>query len=71
MDFSELNNQEKRCLFEFIAHLAILAGQVMNEDDFMHYHGVVLGFLEDAALLDDFMAVAANIKDFQGVTGRA
>jgi len=63
MDFSKLKNREKRRLFEFISHLAILAGREMSEKGYLNYNDVVMEFLDDVVLLDDFMAVAAKIKE--------
>ena len=34
MDFKKLNNQDKQQLFEFIAALAITAGQEMSEEGY-------------------------------------
>lgn len=67
MNFKELNNPGKRRLFEFIAHLAILAGQEMSEEGYKHYNDVVFEFLDDANLIDDFMAVASKVEGYQSL----
>ncbi len=62
MVFIELAEEEKQRLFEFIAQLAIMAGEEMSREGFAAYNDVVMGFLNNAELLDDFMAVAAKAK---------
>jgi hypothetical protein len=60
--FQKLNHRDKRRLFQFIAHLAILAGQEMSEEGYQDYNSVVVEFLEDAGLMNDFQALAANVE---------
>ena len=60
--FQKLNHKDKRRLFQFIAHLAILAGQEMGEEGYQDYNSVVVEFLEDTGLIADFQAVAANVE---------
>ena len=62
MAFLDLNKGEKRRLFEFIAHLAILAGQEMSEEGYAHYNDVIIAFLNNAGLLNDFMATASDAE---------
>jgi hypothetical protein len=60
--FQRLNHRDKRRLFQFIAHLAILAGQEMSEESYQDYNSVVVEFLEDTGLMNDFQALAANVE---------
>jgi hypothetical protein len=62
MCFKKLGHKDKRMFFRFIAHLAILAGREMSEEGFQGYNGVVVEFLEDANLMDDFQALAAKVE---------
>ncbi|MBU1023487.1 hypothetical protein KKB99_04275 [bacterium] len=62
MSFEKLNNKEKRQLFQFIAHLAILAGREMSEEGYQDYNSVVVAFLEDTGLVGDFQALAAKVE---------
>ena len=60
--FQKLNHKDKRRLFQFIAHLAILAGREMSEEGYQDYNSVVVEFLEDTGLMGDFQAVAAKVE---------
>jgi hypothetical protein len=60
--FQKLNHKDKRRLFQFIAHLAILAGREMSEKGYQDYNSVVVEFLEDTGLIGDFQALAANVE---------
>ena len=60
--FQKLNHKEKRRLFQFIAHLAILAGHEMSEEGYQEYNSVVIEFLEETELIDDFQALAAKVE---------
>ena len=60
--FQKLKFQDKRRLFQFIAHLAILAGREMSEQSYRDYNDVVVEFLEDTGLMGDFQAVAAKVE---------
>lgn len=60
--FQKIKYKDKRRLFEFIAHLAILAGREMSEQGYQDYNDVVVEFLEDTGLMADFQAVAANVE---------
>jgi len=62
MDFSKLESKEKRRLFEFISHLAVLAGREMSKETFENFNDVILMFLDDNNLMEDFMAVASKVK---------
>jgi hypothetical protein len=62
MRFQKLNHKDKRRLFQFIAHLAILAGHEMNKEGYEDYNDVVVEFLEDTELMADFQALAANVE---------
>jgi hypothetical protein len=62
MRFKKLNHKDKRRLFQFIAHLAILAGREMSDKGFQEYNGVVVEFLEDTGLIGDFQALAAKVE---------
>jgi len=60
--FKKLNHKDRRRLFQFIAHLAILAGREMSEEGYQDYNSVVVEFLENAGLMGDFQALAANVE---------
>lgn len=60
--FQKLNHKEKRRLFQFVAHLAILAGREMSEKGYQDYNSIVVEFLEDTGLMSDFQALAAKVK---------
>ena len=60
--FQKLNHRDKRRLFQFIAHMAILAGREMSEEGYQDYNSVVVEFLEDTGLIGDFQAMAANVE---------
>ena len=62
MSFEKLDNEEKRQLFQFIAHIAILAGREMSEKGYQDYNSVVAEFLEDMGLMSDFQALAAKVE---------
>jgi hypothetical protein len=62
MSFAKLDNEEKQRLFQFIAHLAILAGREMSEKGYRDYNSVVVEFLEDTGLMSDFQALAAKVE---------
>lgn len=61
-NFQRLNYKDKQLLFQFIAHLAILAGRDMSEEGYQDYNSVIVEFLEHAGLISDFQAVAAKVK---------
>lgn len=67
--FQELKFKDKRRLFQFIAHLAILAGREMSKEGYEDYNCVVVEFLEDTGLMGEFQAVAAKVKitGFEGI----
>lgn len=69
MSFLKLNDNEKNQLFKFISHLAIIAGQEMSEEGYQNYNNVVVEFLEDTKLIDDFQALAAKVQ-IAGFKGR-
>lgn len=60
--FQKLKHKDKRRLFQFIAHLAILAGREMSKQGYRDYNDVVIEFLEDTGLIGDFQAVAAKVN---------
>ncbi len=60
--FQKLKHKDKRRLFQFIAHLAILAGREMSEEGYQDYNSVVVEFLENAGLMSDFQALAAKVE---------
>lgn len=60
--FQKLNHKDKRRLFQFIAHLAILAGREMSKEGYQDYNSVVVQFLEDMGLMHDFQALAAKVQ---------
>jgi hypothetical protein len=60
--FQKLNHKDKRRLFQFIAHLAILAGREMSEEGYQDYNSVVVEFLEDTGLIGDFQALSAKVE---------
>jgi hypothetical protein len=62
MRFQKLKHKDKRRLFQFIAHLAILAGREMSEEGYQDYNSVVVEFLEDTGLIGDFQATAAKVE---------
>ena len=62
MYFQKLKHKDKRRLFQFIAHLSILAGREMSEDGYQDYNNVVVEFLEDTGLMGDFQALAAKVE---------
>lgn len=66
--FQKLKHKDKRRLFQFIAHLAILAGREMSEQGYQDYNDVVVEFLEDTGLMGEFQALAANVK-LTGIEG--
>lgn len=66
--FQKLKHKEKRRLFQFIAHLAILAGREMSEQGYRDYNDVVIEFLEDTGLMGDFQALAAKVE-LTGILG--
>ena len=62
MRFQKLKYKDKRRLFQFIAHLAILAGREMSEQGYRDYNDVVIEFLEDTGLVGEFQALAAKVE---------
>lgn len=60
--FQKLKHKDKRRLFQFIAHLAILAGREMSEQGYQDYNDIVVEFLEDTGLMGDFQALAAKVE---------
>ena len=60
--FQKLKHKDKRRLFEFIAHLAILAGREMSKQGYQDYNDVVIEFLEDTRLMSDFQALAVKVE---------
>lgn len=60
--FQKLRYKDKKRLFQFIAHLAILAGREMSEEGYQDYNSVVVEFMEDTGLMGDFQAIAANVE---------
>ena len=62
MRFQKLKHKDKRRLFQFIAHLAILAGREMSEQGYRDYNDVVIEFLEDTGLVGEFQALAAKVE---------
>ena len=62
MYFQKLKHKDKRRLFQFIAHLAILAGREMSEQGYQDYNDIVVEFLEDTGLMGDFQALAAKVE---------
>jgi len=66
--FQRLKHKDKRRLFQFIAHLAILAGREMSEQGYRDYNDVVVEFLEDTGLMADFQALAAKVE-LMGIEG--
>jgi len=62
MRFQKLKYKDKRRLFQFIAHLAILAGREMSKQGYRDYNDVVIEFLEDTGLMGEFQAQAAKVK---------
>jgi hypothetical protein len=72
MNLASIKNSDKRRLFEFIAHLAILAGREMSKDGFAEYNEVVWLFLNNAGLMDDFKTNAEKANLPTGhIPGRA
>ena len=67
--FQKIKFKDKRRLFQFIAHLAVLAGREMSKEGYEDYNSVVVEFLEDTGLMADFQAVAAKVKitGFEGI----
>ena len=66
--FQKIKFKDKRRLFQFIAHLAVLAGREMSKEGYEDYNSVVVEFLEDTGLLADFQAVAAKVE-LTGIEG--
>ena len=66
--FQKLKHKDKRRLFQFIAHLAILAGREMSEEGYRDYNDVVIEFLEDTGVMADFQALAAKVE-LTGIEG--
>jgi hypothetical protein len=66
--FQKMKFKDKRRLFQFIAHLAILAGREMSEEGYQDYNDVVIEFLEDTGLMIDFQALAAKVE-LMGIEG--
>jgi hypothetical protein len=66
--FQKMKFKDKRRLFQFIAHLAILAGREMSEEGYRDYNDVVIEFLEDTGLMIDFQALAAKVE-LMGIEG--
>lgn len=62
MRFQKLKYKDKRRLFQFIAHLAILAGREMSEQGYRDYNDVVVEFLEDTGLMGEFQALGAKVE---------
>jgi hypothetical protein len=62
MRFKKIGHKDKRMFFRFIAELAVLAGREMSKEGFQEYNGVVVEFLEDVDLMDDFQALAAKVE---------
>ena len=60
--FQKLNHKDKRRMFQFIAHLAILAGREMTEQGYRDYNDVVVEFLEDTGLMGDLQSLAAKVE---------
>ena len=60
--FQKIKFKDKRRLFQFITHLAVLAGREMSKEGYEDYNSVVVEFLEDTGLMADFQALAAKVE---------
>jgi len=58
MGFKKLNKNDKQQLFEFIAALAITAGQEMSEEGYRMFNDIVLSYINKMDLMDDFIAAS-------------
>jgi hypothetical protein len=58
MKIKNLSRNDKKHLFKFIAHQAILAGREMSPVGYEEYNAVVYTFLLETHLIEDFKTLA-------------